>query len=95
MTNKELANFLGITEPTIYNWKKEKPNLYNVIMEWKNNAENTVFNDGAKEIMNLYKQLNDDEKRMYLAEINLRILKKYEKFRRNTKQSKRKAKLKK
>ena len=39
MNNKDFANFLGITDPTLYNWKKNKPNLYKIVMDWKENQK--------------------------------------------------------
>jgi len=36
MNNKEFAEYLGISEPTIYSWKKHKKNLYDIVMQWKN-----------------------------------------------------------
>jgi len=36
MNNKELAKFLDITEQGLYKWKKSRPNLYKIVMEWKN-----------------------------------------------------------
>jgi len=39
VNNKDFANFLGITDPTLYNWKKNKPNLYKIVMDWKENQK--------------------------------------------------------
>ena len=35
MNIKEFCNFLNISEPTIYNWRTDKPNLYKIVMEYK------------------------------------------------------------
>ena len=44
MNVKEFCNFLNISEPTIYNWRTDKPNLYKIVMEYKkekiDNADN-------------------------------------------------------
>lgn len=33
MTQRDMAGFLGITPMTLRNWRKEKPNLYKIIMQ--------------------------------------------------------------
>jgi transcriptional regulator with XRE-family HTH domain len=33
MTQRDMAGYLGISTATIRNWKKEKPNLYKIIMQ--------------------------------------------------------------
>ncbi|MDD3463830.1 MAG: hypothetical protein PHW07_09420 [Sulfurospirillaceae bacterium] len=33
MTQRDMAGFLGITPVTLRNWRKEKPNLYKIIMQ--------------------------------------------------------------
>ena len=35
MNVKEFCNFLNISEPTIYNWRTDNPNLYKIVMEYK------------------------------------------------------------
>mgnify|MGYP000850654192 FL=1 len=35
MNNKEFCEILKISEPTLYNWKKEKPYLYAIVMDFK------------------------------------------------------------
>lgn len=32
MTQRDIAGFLNIDRTTLYNWKKNKPNLYKTIM---------------------------------------------------------------
>jgi len=76
MNNKEFAKFLGITEPTIYNWRKEKPNLFKIVMDWKNSTKEVLLDRETKELMQAFKKLTDDERRMYLAEIKLRAMEK-------------------
>jgi len=33
MTQRDIAIFLGIDAKTLYNWKKDKPNLYKTVMK--------------------------------------------------------------
>ena len=33
MTQRDMAGFLGISTATIRNWRKNKPNLYKIIMQ--------------------------------------------------------------
>lgn len=33
MTQRDMAGYLGITPMTLRNWRKEKPNLYRIIMQ--------------------------------------------------------------
>jgi transcriptional regulator with XRE-family HTH domain len=33
MTQRDMAGFLGVTPMTLRNWRKDKPNLYKIIMQ--------------------------------------------------------------
>ena len=33
MTQRDMAGFLGVDVKTIRNWRKEKPNLYKIVMQ--------------------------------------------------------------
>lgn len=33
MTKRDIAGFLGIDTKTLYNWEKDKPNLYKTVMK--------------------------------------------------------------
>lgn len=33
MTKRDIAGYLGIDTKTLYNWEKEKPNLYKTVMK--------------------------------------------------------------
>ncbi len=33
MTQRDMAGYLGITTVTIRNWRRDKPNLYKIIMQ--------------------------------------------------------------
>lgn len=76
MNNKEFCEKLNISEPTLYNWKRDKPILYKIVMEYKNN--NLDKNKDLSEIDELLKYFNDLsilEKEYYLSEIKAKVLK--------------------
>lgn len=76
MNNKEFCEKLNISEPTLYNWKRDKPFLYKIVMEYKNN--NLDKNKNLSEIDELLKYFNDLsilEKEYYLSEIKAKVLK--------------------
>lgn len=33
MTKRDIAGYLGIDAKTLYNWEKDKPNLYKTVMK--------------------------------------------------------------
>lgn len=33
MTKRDIAGFLGVDTKTLYNWEKNKPNLYKTVMK--------------------------------------------------------------
>lgn len=33
MTQRDMAGYLGVTPMTLRNWRKEKPNLYKIVMQ--------------------------------------------------------------
>ncbi len=81
MNNKDFAKKLNISEPTLYNWKKEKPLLYQIVMQYKekylkNNNNLNNFSKKEKEFLEYFNKLNDIEKEYYIADIKARILKK-------------------
>ncbi len=76
MNNKEFCEKLNISEPTLYNWKRDKPLLYKIVMEYKKN--NLDENKDLSEIDELLKYFNDLsilEKEYYLSEIKAKVLK--------------------
>lgn len=73
MTNKELCEYINITEPTIYAWKKNKKNLYSILMNWKNENLN-ILSANEQEILKIFNKLNQKEKEMYLSDMKARIL---------------------
>lgn len=75
MTIRELCKYLNITTPTLYNWKKETPNLYNIVMNFNREISNNL-NNKEEEIIKLFRKLEEKEKEYYIADIKARILKK-------------------
>lgn len=65
MNNKELTEYLGISEPTIYSWKKHKKNLYNIVMEWKSGNFNNLSSDEEK-LLKIFKSLNEKQQKYFL-----------------------------
>ncbi|AKT92823.1 hypothetical protein [Campylobacter gracilis] len=80
MTNAEIAKKLKIAEKTIYNWRKNRKELFEIlelgikIQESQKNIE--YVNNTYKELINLYKKLNEKEQEYYITDIKARILKK-------------------
>lgn len=74
MTIRELCKYISITTPTIYNWKKEKPNLYKIIMDF-NHHQNIGTDKKEQELLKLFRQLNKQEQKYYISEIKTRVLK--------------------
>lgn len=77
MTNAEIAKRLNIAEKTVYNWKQNRKELFEIVEKALNgNVNITCENKKTKELMQLIEQLSDKEKDMYILEIKARILKK-------------------
>ena len=80
MTNAEIAKKLKIAEKTIYNWRKNRKELFEIlelgikIQESQKNIE--YVNNTYKELINLYKKLNEKEQEYYITDIKAGILKK-------------------
>ena len=76
MTNAEIAKKLNIAEKTIYNWKSNRKELFEIVENALNGTVNiTVENKKTKELINLIEKLSEKEKEMYILEIKARILK--------------------
>lgn len=75
MNNKELCKILNISEPTLYNWKKEKPVLYKIVIEYKESKENNKNLNILDELIKYFNNLKKIEQEYYLAEIKAKILK--------------------
>ena len=79
MNKKEFCKFIGITEQGYYKWRKEKPNLFKILEEYRT-KENKQYlvndNDEIKELLKYFNELNKEEKELYIAEIKARALRK-------------------
>lgn len=73
MDKKEIAKIIKKDITTLYNWEKRNPELYKAVYEYYNGIR---LAEDEREILELFKKLNDAEKEYYKAEIKARILKK-------------------
>ncbi|WP_041962222.1 hypothetical protein [Sulfurospirillum cavolei] len=71
----DFCKFLGISTPTIYNWKKEKPNLYKIVMNYKDEKLNNLTKE-EEEILKLFNTLEEKEREYYILDIKTRLAKK-------------------
>ena len=79
MKTSEIAQKLDVAIKTIYNWKENRPKLYEVIEKGlgiKKSNVNITQDKETKEIKKLLEKLEKKEKIMYIHEIKARILKK-------------------
>ncbi|QPI02877.1 hypothetical protein G5B95_04040 [Campylobacter concisus] len=79
MTNAEIAKKLKIAEKTIYNWRKNRKELFEIIengLNSKKNKESLYVNDTYKELIQLFEKLSEQEIQYYILDIKTRILKK-------------------
>lgn len=74
MTIRELCKYLNITTPTLYNWKKEKQNLYKIVMDFKESNDN-ILDKKEQILLKLFRQLENLEQEYYISEINTKVLK--------------------
>lgn len=83
MRIEQFTEYLGISIPTIYNWKKHRPNLYQIVMDWKAKNENKkieisesneIKETNTKKLINFYKKLNQEDQEKLLTELELKIL---------------------
>lgn len=73
MNNKDFSKYLGISEPTLYSWKKNKINLYNIVMNWKNgNLDN--FSKEEEKILKIFKSLNEKQKKYYMLKMESDVI---------------------
>ncbi len=73
MNNKEFSKYLGISEPTIYAWKKNKKNLYNIIMDWKNGNLNRYSKEEEK-LLKIFNELTENQKKYYLLKMESDVI---------------------
>lgn len=71
----DFCKFLGISTPTIYNWRKEKPNLYKIVMNYKDEKLNSLTKE-EEEILKLFNTLEEKEREYYILDIKTRLAKK-------------------
>ena len=79
MTNAEIAKKLKIAEKTIYNWRKNRKELFEVIengLNLKESKESLYVNDAYKKLIQLFEKLSEQEIQYYILDIKTRILKK-------------------
>lgn len=51
MTQRDMAGYLGVTTVTIRNWRKNKPNLYEIVMK------GFAFDEAVKSSKDNYEKL--------------------------------------
>jgi Na+/phosphate symporter len=79
MTNLEISKKLNIAEKTVYNWRKNRPELFKIIengLKENNQYVNITGTKEEREIFDLLSKLNKKEKELYIYEIKARILRK-------------------
>ena len=79
MTNLEISKKLNIAEKTVYNWRKNRPELIKVVeqgLKINNQYVNITGTKEEREIFDLLSKLNEKEKKLYIYEIKARILRK-------------------
>ncbi|AFL68266.1 hypothetical protein [Sulfurospirillum barnesii] len=74
MNKKELAVRLDVSVATLYNWEKTKPELIKLInLGLKDEIQDI---NEEENINTYYRQLTEEEKEMYMAEIKARVMRK-------------------
>lgn len=75
INNRDFCVKLNISEPTLYNWKKHKPLLYDVVMAYKDKMF-SWDEDGDKEgaLLKHFTNLSKEEQDYYVSEIKTRAL---------------------
>ena len=80
MTNAEIAKKLRIAEKTIYNWRKNRKELIEILeigIKFQENQKNLEYvNNTYQELIKLFEQLNPKEQEYYTTSMKARILKK-------------------
>nr|WP_314377597.1 hypothetical protein [uncultured Campylobacter sp.] len=79
MTNAEIAKKLRIAEKTIYNWRKNRKELIEILeigIKFQENQKNLEYvNNTYQELIKLFEQLNPKEQEYYTTSMKARILK--------------------
>lgn len=58
MTQRDMARILGITPMTLRNWRKEKPNLYAIVLK------GFAFEEAIKKSKENYEELKELEEKL-------------------------------
>lgn len=74
MEKKEIANLLELELRTLYNWEKNRPKLYNFIVE--NINKNYEKNSKIQELKEYFEKLSEKEQEYFLSNIKITVLKK-------------------
>lgn len=64
MTKRDIAGYLGIDTKTLYNWEKDKPNLYKTVMKGLAFDEIVELNKMSYEKAKELKEKFDENKRV-------------------------------
>ncbi len=72
MDKKEIAKFIGKDLKTLYNWEKQNPNLYKIIISYFSTDATSSY---ERELLQKFRQLKEIEKRYYLSSMETKILK--------------------
>ena len=72
MDKKEIAKFIGKDLKTLYNWERQNPNLYKIIISY---FSDDTTNSYERELLQKFRQLKEIEKRYYLSSMETKILK--------------------
>lgn len=79
MTNAEIAKKLRIAEKTIYNWRKNRKELIEILeigIKFQENQKNLEHvNNTYQKLIKLFEQLNPKEQEYYTTSMKARILK--------------------
>ena len=72
MDKKEIAKFIGKELKTLYNWERQNPNLYKIIISY---FSTDITSSYERELLQKFRQLKEIEKRYYLSSMETKILK--------------------
>ena len=72
MDKKEIAKFIGKDLKTLYNWERQNPNLYKIIISY---FSTDITSSYERELLKKFRQLKEIEKRYYLSSMETKILK--------------------
>ena len=76
MNKKEFCKYIGITEQGYYKWRKEKPNLFKILEDFRTKQNKQYLDEKIEELIKYFNELNQEEQELYIAEIKARALRK-------------------